>query len=461
MAVSEYQLNDLLKTVIRLFLKLEQWYAIGLYLLFTDAFFSLYVENGYAIVERLRFYIWKLNLLIVISLLLLRWPKTFLIAKQAKLILIFVGYVWLSHLWSPFPADTKYHAQRLIETTLFAIYLASRFNFREHTRMLGIAFGIGAVFSFIYIIVFPGMAIMNDAEAGLFNAWRGVYIQKNNFGRLMLIGSMLFVTNSLTGSPKQRLMWLGIFGLAVILIMGSQSKAALVSLFVLLGISPLHRIFRWNLKIAIPLYIIVLMVSSLVGVTLANYWVEALGAIGKDPGLNGRMDIWVNAIPYIPQRPWLGWGFRGFWTMWKGEEHSKILRTIATWEPPNGHQGFMDLVIDLGIIGAFIYSFGFFYAFKKAIQFIRSFSSAEGVWPLGFMTYYIIMNLTQTQLMAPYRIYWLIYSIIISLPVTKYENSAKLQPVELNSYNPKKNLTRPYSKRFSGRKTKPKETRSR
>lgn len=459
MAGYESQLNDLIKTLIRLCLKLEKWFAIGLYLLFTDAFLSLYVANGYGVLERLRFYIWKLNLLIVICLLILRWDKSFLILKKAKFLLIFVGYVWLSHLWSPVPADTKYHAQRLIETTLFGIYLASSFNFREQTRMLGIAFGIGAVFSFIYVVIFPGMAIMNDLEAGLINTWRGVYIHKNTLGRLMVIGSMFFVTNSLTAPPKQRLMWFGIFGLAIILILGCQSKAALVSVFLLLGISPLHRIFRWNLKIAIPLYIIILMLSSLVGVFLANFWSEAMGAIDKDPGLNGRVDIWNLALPYIPQRPWFGWGFHGFWRMWKGEEHAKILRTIATWEPPDGHQGFMDLVIELGIIGAFLFFLGFFYAFRKAIKFIRSFSSAEGVWPLGFMTYYIIMNLTQTQLMPGYSIYWLLYTITISLPVTQPEKIPKLHLVEFYSNNPRKNLTRRYHKSLSGRRGRRKDAR--
>lgn len=459
MAASEYQLNELLQTLIRLCLKLEKWFALELYFMFTDAFFSLYAANGYGFIDRLKFYFWKLNLLIALCLLLLRWEKTFLIAKKAKFILIFVGYVWLSHVWSPVPAETKYHAQRLIETTVFAIYLASRFNFREQTRLLGIAFGIGAVFSFIYVVVFPGMAIMNDVEAGLINTWRGIYIHKNTLGRLMVIGSMFFVTNGLTASPKQRLMWFGIFGLAIILILGCQSKAALVSVFLLLGISPLHRIFRWNLKIAIPLYIIILMLSSLVGVFLANFWSEAMGAIDKDPGLNGRVDVWTAALPYIPQRFWFGWGYMGFWRGWQGEEHAKILRTIATWEPPDGHQGFMDLVIDLGVVGAFLFSLGFFYSFSKAIKFIRSFSSAEGVWPLGFMTYYIIMNLTQTQLMPAYTIYWVLYSIIISLPVTKSEKIPKLQPVEFNSYNPRNNLTRRNSKRFYGIRRKRKSTR--
>lgn len=448
----KYQLNDLIKTVIRLCFRLEEWFGIGLYLLFTDAFLSLYVANGYGVLERLRFYIWKLNLLIIICLLILRWQKAFSIAKNARFILIFVGYVWLSHLWSPAPADTKYHAQRLIETTLYGLYFASRFNFREQTRMLGIAFGIGAVFSLIYVVIFPGMAIMNDLEAGLINTWRGVYIHKNTLGRLMVIGSMLFVTNGVTAPSKQRLMWFGVFGLAIILILGCQSKAALVSVVLLLGISPLHRIFRWNLKIAIPLYIIILMLSSVAGILLNNYWSAAMGAIDKDPGLNGRVDIWTLALPYIRQRPWLGWGFHGFWRMWKGEEHAKILRTIATWEPPDGHQGFMDLVIELGIVGAFLFFLGFFDAFRKAIKFIRSFSSAEGVWPLGFMTYYIIMNLTQTQLMPAYTIYWLVYTIIISLPVTKPPPNLKLESVEFNYNKRSKNITRRYGNRYYGRK---------
>lgn len=432
MANPAYRLNFLFMSLVRLALSLEKWFAISLYLWLTDAFLGLYAQQGYGIVIRLRFYLWKLYLVAVIILLILRWPQTFKIIKQAKFVLIFVVYVWLSHLWSPVPGDTKYHAQRLIETTLFGIYFASRYNFREQTRMLGITFGIGAVFSLIYVVVFPGMAIMNDAVAGLHNAWRGVYIHKNTLGRIMTIATIFFLANAFSAPPRQRRIWWFLFALGLQLIFGCDSKAALVSVFFLIIISPLHRIFRWNLAIAIPLYLIVLMMGFVFSTVLFDNWADAMGLIDKDPGLNGRLDIWLLALDYIPQRPWLGWGYHGFWRMWASPEHATILRTIATWEPPDGHQGFLDLVIDLGLIGAVLFAFPFFNAFVKCIKWIRTFHSPEGVWPLGLMTYYIMMNLTQTQLLPAYTIYWILITTINCTPLMKPPRerpASSLEPV--------------------------------
>lgn len=430
MANPAYQLNYLFRSLVRMFLSVEKWLAISLYLWLTDAFLGLYAQQGYGIVIRLRFYLWKLYLLAVVVLLLLRWSKTFPVIKNAKYILIFVGYVWLSHLWSPVPGDTKFQAQRLIDTTILGIYFASRYNFREQTRMLGITFGIGAIFSLIYVFIFPGMAIMNDAIAGLHNAWRGVYIHKNTLGRIMVIGIMFFLTNALTAPPPQRRIWWIVFAVGIQLVLGCTSKAALVSMILLLGISPLHRIFRWNLAIAIPIYLIVLMLSYVFSTILFDNWASAMGIIDKDPGLNGRLDIWLMGLDYIPQRPWLGWGYHGFWRMWSGPEHAKILRTIATWEPPDGHQGFMDLVIELGFVGAFLFSLPFFNAFAKAIQWLRAFPSVEGVWPIGMMTYYIIMNLTQSQLLPAYTIYWILLTTINSTPLIVSEKSLQSQSID-------------------------------
>jgi O-antigen ligase len=438
MAKAENHHNTFFSSLVRLSLGLEGLFIIFLFLLLTDAFLGLYAQQGYGIVIRLRFYIWKLNLFAVIILMLLRWPQVFPILKNAKFLLAFVGYVWLSHLWSPVPGETKFQAQRVIETTLFGIYIAARYPLKQQTRLLGVAFAIGAVFSLIYVFIFPGMAIMNDPIAGLFNAWRGVYIHKNTLGRMMVIGMMLFMTNAFTAPRSQRRIWWICCGISLLLIWGCVSKAALVSAIFLIGISPLHRIFRWNLAIAIPLYLIILLAGSLVAVFLGDNWAEAMGIIDKDPGLNGRVDIWTHTLYYIQHHPWLGWGYQGFWRMWEGPEHAKILRTIATWEPPDGHQGFLDLVLELGVIGAFLFSLGFFTAFIKAMRWIRAFPSVEGVWPLGFMTYYVIMNLTQTQLLPSYTIYWVVYTTIICTPIINRNESHPpegYQPEQLN-YDP-------------------------
>lgn len=231
----------------------------------------------------------------------------------------------------------------------------------------------------------------------------------------MVLGGIFFLVNAFSYPKKSRWIAWSCLALAMLLIQGSNSKSALVSLLFVVAISPLNRLFRWNYFVAIPLYLIVLLVGGTGASFLGMNWDEALASINKSPDLNGRVPIWTLAIEWFLKRPWLGYGYAGFWRGWDGEGSANILRSIQLrygWQPMTAHNGFLELFMDLGILGGSIYMVLFFITVVRAINRIRSLPTMEGYWPLGFITYYVIINITMSFLLVPYDIFWLLFATI-------------------------------------------------
>ena len=160
---------------------------------------------------------------------------------------------------------------------------------------------------------------------------------------------------------------------------------------------------------------------------LGDNWNAALDSIDKDPTLNGRLPIWEIMIERIGERPWLGYGYHGFWQGWAGKYSAPIWRAIV-WKPTHAHNGFVDLMLDFGILGTLVFALAFFDAILKSINRVRYTPSIDGLWPMGFMTFYVIMNQTQTALISAYNIQWLLFVVICFTPVEPpVENSQGIQ----------------------------------
>jgi exopolysaccharide production protein ExoQ len=74
----------------------------------------------------------------------------------------------------------------------------------------------------------------------------------------------------------------------------------------------------------------------------------------KDPGfedLQGRRELWDEALPYVRARPWLGYGYDAFWTADRIEEFSRTLG----WMNQNGHSNYLDVLLGLGYIGLIVF----------------------------------------------------------------------------------------------------------
>jgi exopolysaccharide production protein ExoQ len=72
-------------------------------------------------------------------------------------------------------------------------------------------------------------------------------------------------------------------------------------------------------------------------------------ALGKDPTLTGRTDIWAALLRQSAKHPLTGYGYAVFWTL---ESHpAQWIRKETGWLVPTAHNGWLDILAQLGWIG--------------------------------------------------------------------------------------------------------------
>lgn len=222
-------LHPLIVSIVKLGLAIEKWFPGFISLMSTGAFLSLYQKAGYGWAPRLNFYLWKLLVIGAIVFMLLRWKRVLSQIPTGKFFIAFVMVIWISQYWSIAPNKTKEEAIRIIEATILGAYVATRYNFKEQTRLLTLVFGVAAVLSIIYVFGMPSLGIMSGpgVSTDLQGTWRGIYDHKNGLGKVMTIAGIFLLIKPLVASKKRLLAWL-VFLICFQLLLGTNSKTSLV-----------------------------------------------------------------------------------------------------------------------------------------------------------------------------------------------------------------------------------------
>jgi exopolysaccharide production protein ExoQ len=372
--------------------------------------------TSYPLIQLLFF----LNFACSFVLLTLRWKNVFYVLSKDRFISTLLGVSILSVLWSTTPSVTIIRNTALVGSSLFGLYLASRYSLKEQLQLLAWSFGIAIVLSWLFVVILPKYGIMAGIHTG---KWRGIFTHKNVLGKLMILSSMIFLLTALNERKNKLLLWGGL-GLSVLLLLMSGSSSAIVS-FVIIGI-----IFLLIKLVRMPYILMAPTIFSIAALgLLANIWLmnnsgNILSSLGKDATLTGRLDIWPAVLDKIWQQPWLGYGFSGFWgSDWSSE--SAYVWNLTGWTPPNAHNGLLDLWLDLGLLGLSVFLIGFFINLVKGLIWVRLSKSADAFWPVMYIVYFWLSNQTESALLRQNEIYWLLYvTAVFSLCILPVKNSS-------------------------------------
>lgn len=341
-----------------------------------------------------------------IVLMLRQWRLALTVVLHSWLLWLLVLLAVSSVAWTTDPSLTVRRSLALVGTTVVGLYLATRLDVREQVRYLMLALLGTAVLSIVAGIVFPSDAILG----GL---WRGVFVHKNVLGRAMMLSCVVAGMVAFSQYRWRAVAWASIvISFAGILLSGSRT--ALVVLIVILITAPFFRMLRWNISISVPLLLMTLAGGSYIMVWLGTYSDSILGALGKDSSLTGRTELWSKVLEMIQRHPWYGYGYAGFWQGWEGP--SAEVWDFVQWTPAHSHFGLMDLTLDLGLVGLTIFLVGYGISFWRAISFTAQSGGSEHFWPLIYLIFMLLYNLTESAILARNSIFWLLYvSVFLSL----------------------------------------------
>jgi O-antigen ligase len=327
------------------------------------------------------------------------------------LLLVLVGIALFSVFWSAAPSVTLRGGVALVGTTLFGAYLAARFDFREQLRLLAWALGIAALLSAAVALLLPSYGVESGFRG---EAWQGVFYQKNVLGRLMALGAVVFLLTAV-GHGWRWLKWAG-FGLAGALVVMANSATSLVALVALLAVLPLYAALRGRYTFTVPFFIAMILGGGLLAMWFTNNSEAVFSLLGREGTFTGRTNIWSAVLDKIWERPWLGYGYGGFWLGWEGESAEVLIVLPQNNVPTHSHNGFLDLWLDLGLLGLVAFVARLLLFIPRAVQRVRSTRSADGLWPLAYLTLLLLYAPAYPVGLEQNSIWWVLY-VAATLPL--------------------------------------------
>lgn len=247
---------------------------------------------------------------LIVLLVICARPLRFLaVLTRSWLLLGLLSIAVCSVLWSLQPDVTIRRLVAVVFTTLTGVLLAERFEWPKTLEVLASTYAVVVTLSFVFGLFMPAYGVMSIDFPG---AWRGVYGFKNQLGWAMSLATPTFLACALA-NPQRRRLWLGFAGAALLLIVLSTSKTALVSCLAGLAFMPLIALCRIGPALGTTALLAAVSVVALVGAVYALAPELVFELIGRDATFTGRTLIWDAISRQIEQRPLTGYGYGAVW----------------------------------------------------------------------------------------------------------------------------------------------------
>jgi exopolysaccharide production protein ExoQ len=393
----------------KIYLFLEQAFTVLALIIYSGGVLTLLVSGGTGEVDvevtydtsSIRIFYFSIYL-ITFALLLLRWRKVLYIIRQDKFLWILVVLPLLSILWSFDRAITIKDSITMVGSSMFGLYLSTRYSINQQLQLLAVTTGIVVFLSLIFAVALPHYGMMQDFHAG---AMRGVYTHKNGLGQMMGLGILVFIA-LIIDDKKSYFAWIGLI-FSVLVLALAKSTASVINVSIAAPFFLTLNVLRLRYHLMMPALLTIVTIGFSSSVWLNNNLESLAASVGKDPSITGRTPLWGFVWEMIQKQPWLGYGYGGFWQGWDGQA-AQIWRAIQ-WTPNHPHNGLLALWIDLGLLGVIIFAIGLWRYFFRSLAYIRIHHQVEGIWPLLYLIYMVLLNLTETNLFSSNSITWILY----------------------------------------------------
>jgi exopolysaccharide production protein ExoQ len=314
-----------------------------------------------------------------------------------------LGLALVSCVWSPTPLFTLRRTIILLATSAFGFYLGTRFEIRRQMRLVAHSLGFCIVLSVIFIVALPRYGV----DLAIFRgAWRGVFYQKNALGSYMTVAGLTFLclhTRSLAGLLVK---YVGL-AFSVLLLIGARAVGAYVVTAILILLIPFFRLLRLNWKKLIVAGTAALTILGLAVAYVVSNADAFLQLLGKDSTFTTRVPLWETVLTVSSSHRWWGYGFEGFWAA-----NERAVWSMVLWKPARSHNGFIDLLADLGWLGLGLFALNTAIVARRCLKLVTHEQTLESQWPLLMLSLVLLYNVFESNLMIENNFLWVLYVAI-------------------------------------------------
>lgn len=345
-------------------------------------------------------------------LLLFRYRhEIFSLILQEKFFSLFLLWCFLGIFWSHEKFMTFKAAFRLL--TMHIAVISFLLHFGSVKELLKVIKPILLSYIIVNLLTIFLIPAAIDPQ---FGTWRGIMDQKNLLGQYSIVSFVLclIILNDIKNDFMSKSTIIFFAFLAMILAIGSRSSTALITLFLVL-IMCIYLFFENIFKgIGFRNVARVLTIFTFISVFFLIYFYQSAlfsdipNIFGKDSTLSGRTILWQTVLEQNKDHIYRGGGLAAFWS-----PQNQMLINLSgklQWMANESHNGFVDMIIDNGIIGLIIFML-------IIIRFYFNSMKLEGnEYYLILVSGILILNLQETTFMSPGRLvtlglilsYWVI-----------------------------------------------------
>ncbi|AAK22486.1 O-antigen ligase family protein [Caulobacter vibrioides] len=345
---------------------------------------------------------------LIVLLVICARPLRFLaVLTRSWLLLGLLSIAVCSVLWSLQPDVTIRRLVAVVFTTLTGVLLAERFEWPKTLEVLASTYAVVVTLSFVFGLFMPAYGVMSIDFPG---AWRGVYGFKNQLGWAMSLATPTFLACALA-NPQRRRLWLGFAGAALLLIVLSTSKTALVSCLAGLAFMPLIALCRIGPALGTTALLAAVSVVALVGAVYALAPELVFELIGRDATFTGRTLIWDAISRQIEQRPLTGYGYGAVWDDLSGWGPVAWISNDQGFKIFSAHNTVLGVWLELGLIGVTAWLMLLVGAWLKGLSRL---ATAPAYFFLPFLAIFTLHSLTESDALIQNDLGWVIFSMTVT-----------------------------------------------
>jgi O-antigen ligase len=351
---------------------------------------GFYVAVIFVLIPRLRHT--TKNFLQVLSIVIIQDPFLFILLLMIS----------LSALWSETPIATLKWSCVILGTTTVSAYIGKQYQWQDLYRILC---WLGAGLTIL--------SFVKNTKHG--KGWAGIFGHPNQLGGSMALISTLWIWQAVN-SPKQRWLSLGIAAASLLLLQNANSAGAKVQVVVLISLLIYLRFIKslsskWAF-VAVVLFLILVSIAAIL--ITENIETIVVDTLGKDMTFTGRRPLWELLWKQeIKSHLWLGHGYHSFWQPWRGlDDPGNDVVMPNGWKAPHAHNGFVEILLELGLVGFVLFMLSFFTTLARAVLYFSQSKQPESVLPMILLTFLILPNLTLSRLLEVGDI-WCYYIISV------------------------------------------------
>jgi hypothetical protein len=344
---------------------------------------------------------------------------------------LWVLFAWmlLSLSWSHYPIATLIGLLTVALATVFAFFLVANFSWRELLRLIANTMRFILVLSFLFelfaalVVKGPINPIFKEFQNGdgpgayrwtqahLFDGKRiqGIVGNANLLAYVAMLGLILFFVQYAIRQTSRALSLVSLALAVLALALTRSASVGLALASVALGMLVLLLAEGKNQFDRHRYYRVAYTIAGIVLFFVAIYNQQFFVLIGKTPDMTGRSELWELVLGLISQKPWLGWGWIGYWQPGVKPFDGLFVRGGVTYY--QAHNIYLDFAVQIGIIGLLLLLAVMVTGFVKLWHLAVRSSNPLYSWPVMVFLALVMHNMLESRLIV--EIGWVLFMITI------------------------------------------------